>query len=62
MYAKLIEEFIGESIRYTETEGDSMYYVQIINPTDKEICDAISGDERNTPSSFGGFAGGLVCL
>lgn len=62
MYAKLIEDFIGESIRYTETDGNSMYYVQIINPTDKEICNVISGNENNASCFFGGFAGGLVCL
>ena len=58
MYAKLIEDFLGESIRYTESEGGSMYYVQIINPTDKEISDVISGQECKTAKAFGG----LVCL
>ena len=62
MYAKLIEDFLGENIRYTESEGGSMYYVQIINPTDKEICDAVFGKEHSTANSFGSFSGGVVCL
>ncbi len=40
MYAKLIEDFPAESLCYTKAEDGIMYYIQIINPTDKEFSDA----------------------
>ena len=33
------DDFWGESLRYTENGGDKMYYVQIINPTDRQLFD-----------------------
>jgi len=44
MYAKLsngyLEEFNGTCLRYTKTENGTMYYVQIINPTETDFNDA----------------------
>ena len=44
MYARLkegiLEEFVGESLNYTKTENGTMYYISIINPTEKEFGDA----------------------
>ena len=61
MYAKTFDDFSRESIRYTEFEGGNMYYVQIINPTDKEIYDVISGKKCETTGAIG-FSGGMACL
>lgn len=44
MYARLksgvLEEFVGESLSYTKTENGTMYYIRIINPTEKEFGEA----------------------
>ena len=58
MYAKLIDENSSQTIRYTTTEGDSMYYVQIINPTHGESVDADSFKEED---SFMTLSGGVLC-
>ncbi len=44
MYARtrngFTEEFVGSVLRYTKVEGNTMYYIQIINPTEKDFNDA----------------------
>ena len=35
-----VEEFVGNVLRYTKAEGNTMYYIQIINPTEKDFNDA----------------------
>ena len=62
MYAKSIEEFPAESLRYTKTEEGSMYYVQIINPTDKEFEDALSLKGQDTAVACAYAFGGVLCL
>lgn len=60
MYAKSIEEFPAESLRYTKTEEGSMYYVQIINPTDKELEDIFSLKGREGACAC--VPGGTLCM
>lgn len=44
MYARItnggIEEYTGGMLQYTKTEDGNMYYVQIINPDEKDLNDA----------------------
>jgi predicted ATP-dependent Lon-type protease len=34
---KKLEEFFGESLRYIENDGNTTYYVQIVNPTESQL-------------------------
>lgn len=44
MYARLrngiVEEFCGDTLRYTRVENGIMYYIQIINPTESDFNEA----------------------
>lgn len=44
MYARVVngieEEFYGDTLQYTRTENGTMYYIQIINPTERDFNEA----------------------
>ena len=62
MYLKPMDEFFQENLRYTRMEGDSMYYVQIINPTRNELCEATVSADNRTKDSYVIMQGGVLCL
>lgn len=44
MYARVVngveQEFYGDILQYTRDEDGTMYYIQIINPTERDFNDA----------------------
>ena len=48
-------DYPAETLRYIKTDGDNIYYVQIINPSDEEVCDALCFAECD-------LTGGTLCL
>ena len=44
MFARVVngveEEFFGDTLQYTRTENGTMYYIQIINPTERDLNEA----------------------